>query len=178
MPAADFPAFYREHARRVLLFFAKRTIDAEAARDLTAETFAQAFEHRRRVRGKTSEEAAAWLFGIARHQLSRYQRRGLANTAAVERLGLQLPPVTEDDAERILELAGLARLRTEFANAFSRLKPDDRLALQLRVLDERSYPDVARELGVREPAARARVSRALRRLGDVLARPTSPEGTP
>ena len=44
-PLADVEAFvalYREHAEALLVFFARRTLDAEAAADLTAETFAQA----------------------------------------------------------------------------------------------------------------------------------------
>lgn len=48
-----FDGFYQAHARELLLFFTRRTFDVEVARDLTAETFAQAFEHRRRFRGRT-----------------------------------------------------------------------------------------------------------------------------
>jgi DNA-directed RNA polymerase specialized sigma24 family protein len=32
---------YAAHSRQLLVFFAHRTFDVEAARDLTAETFAQ-----------------------------------------------------------------------------------------------------------------------------------------
>lgn len=38
----------------------------EVARDLTAETFAQAFRGRRRFRGTTEAEAPAWLYTIGR----------------------------------------------------------------------------------------------------------------
>ena len=37
-----FAVFYDEHGRDLVRFFAPRLIDAEAALDLTAETFAQA----------------------------------------------------------------------------------------------------------------------------------------
>jgi RNA polymerase sigma-70 factor (ECF subfamily) len=170
-----FALVYRAKARELLTFFIRRTFDVEVARDLTAETFAQAFEHRKRFRGKTDAEAAAWLYGIARHQLARYTRKGVTHRKAVDRLGIAVPTVGEDDYYRIVELAGLADLRRSVAYAFDSLPPEQRQALQLRVIDEQCYEDVAAALGVSEETARARVSRALRRITDMTDVPT-PEG--
>jgi RNA polymerase sigma-70 factor (ECF subfamily) len=166
-PAA-FTDVYADLSRGVLVFFARRTFDVEVARDLTAETFAQAFEHRRRYRGSTDEQATGWLFGIARNQLGHYVRRGVVARRSVQRLGIRVPEVAEDDYERIVQLAGLAELRERMAVAFDDLSPDQRDALRLRVVDERSYDEVAAALGVSEQTARARVSRALRRLADAV----------
>jgi RNA polymerase sigma-70 factor (ECF subfamily) len=92
---------------------------------------------------------------------------------AIERLGIEVSAVAQDDEERIIELSGLASLRAEVAAAFSGLPPDQSDALRLRVIDERPYPDVAAILGVSEQTARARVSRALRRLAGSLEAPTT-----
>jgi RNA polymerase sigma-70 factor, ECF subfamily len=167
-----FSQVYEAKAPELLAFLARRTFDVEVARDLTAETFAQAFEHRKRFRGRTDAEAAAWLYGIARHQLGRYARTGVIQRKAVERLGIELPAVSDDDHQRIIELAGLADLRKTVADAFSTLPPEQREALRLRVIDEHPYRDVAASLGVSEATARARVSRALRRIADVIDMPT------
>lgn len=177
-PARAFTDFYAAHSRALLAFFVRRTFDVEAARDLTAETFAQAFEHRRRFRGSSDAEAGAWLYGIARHQLSRYARNGVVKRKAVNRLGIQLPAISDDDYERIVELAGLAQLRGRVATAFGELPDDQRDALRLRVVDERPYEEVARQLGISEQTARARVSRALRRLADALDLTPATEVTP
>src|SRR3954454_17056415 len=101
-----FGAFYASQSRQLLAFFARRTFDVEVARDLTAETFAQAFEHRRRFRGQTDAEAEAWLYSIARHQLGRYARNGVIQRRAVERLGVEVPAVSDADHQRVVELAG------------------------------------------------------------------------
>jgi RNA polymerase sigma factor (sigma-70 family) len=178
MQPFEFADFYSAHSRRLLAFFTRRTFDVEVARDLTAETFAQAFEHRRRYRGSSEAEAAAWLFGIARHQLSRYARTGRVRRRAVERLGIRLPDVTEDDHERIVELAGLAEMRDRVAAAFSDLSGDQREALRLRVIDELPYADIAKTLGVSETTVRARVSRGLRRLADAVEMAAPTEVTP
>jgi RNA polymerase sigma factor (sigma-70 family) len=174
----DFADLYSAHSRQLLVFFTRRTFEVEAARDLTAETFAQAYQHRRRFRGSTDEEAAAWLYGIARHQLGRYARTGRVRRKAVERLGIQLPAVSPDDYDRIVELAGLADLRGRVAAAFENLGDDQRDALRLRVIDECTYEEVAHALGVSEPTARARVSRGLRRLADALDLTSASEVTP
>jgi RNA polymerase sigma-70 factor (ECF subfamily) len=176
-PAA-FSHVYEAKGAEVLAFLVRRTFDVEVARDLTAETFAQAFEHRRRFRGNTDAEAAAWLFGIARHQLGRYARRGVVQRKAVERLGIELPTVSDEDHRRIIELAGLADLRQTVADAFSTLPREQREALRLRVVDEQPYRAVAASLGVSEQTARARVSRALRRIADVIDMPTPTEASP
>jgi RNA polymerase sigma factor (sigma-70 family) len=163
-----FAEFYRDEAQGVLVFFVRRTFEVEVARDLTAETFAQAFEHRGRFRGTTAEAATGWLYGIARHQLSRYTRRGVVDRKAVGRLDIRVPAIADDDYERIVELAGLSELRERVAAAFSTLTTDQRDALQLRVIDEQPYAEVAASLGVSEQTARARVSRALLRLADAV----------
>jgi RNA polymerase sigma-70 factor, ECF subfamily len=174
----DFTEFYSVHSKPLLAFFARRTFDVEAARDLTAETFAQAFQHRRRFRGKTEAEAAGWLYGIARHQLSRYARTGKVERKAIERLGIRVPDVSDEDHERIVELAGLADLRGRVAAAFGELSEDQRDALRLRVIDDRTYPEVAEQLGISEQTARARVSRALRRLADAVELTSATGATP
>jgi len=167
-----FADFYRDNADRLLRFFARRVYEPEVAVDLTAETFAQALLARRRFRGTTAGEAAAWAHGIAARQLARYYRRGAIERRGLERLGLEVPPLVEADYERIEELADLADLRAAVGNGLAELSQEQRAAVRLRVVDELPYPEVAARLGVSEQAARARVSRALRALGRVL------EGTP
>jgi RNA polymerase sigma factor (sigma-70 family) len=166
-----FSAVYEAKAAELLLFLVRRTFDVEVARDLAAETFAQAFESRKRFRGQTDAEASAWLYGIARHQLSRYERNGVIHRRAIERLGIDVPAVSEEDYRRVVELAGLADLRRTIADAFSALPYEQREALQLRVIDEHEYRDVAASLGISEETARARVSRALRRIADIADMP-------
>jgi RNA polymerase sigma factor (sigma-70 family) len=165
---AEFAAFYDRHSVAVLAFFARRTWDAEAAVDLTAETFAQAFSGRRSFRGRSQEELEGWLFAIARHQLSRFVRRARAERSAVQRLGLQVPVVAANDLERIEELAGLDALRGLVAEQLKRLPDEQREALALRVIEGLPYEAVAVRLGVSEQTARKRASRGLRKLADAV----------
>jgi RNA polymerase sigma-70 factor (ECF subfamily) len=171
-----FVPFYRQEAEAVLLFLTRRTLDGEVALELTAETFAQAWRGWGRVRVDSREEMRAWLFTIARRQLGQYFRRGRAQRTAVRRLGIRLPSVHEDDLAAIEDAAGLGEVRVGLAGELERLSAEQREALQMRVVEEMPYEEVARRLGVSEPAARARVSRGLRTLQRALAAPAVIDG--
>jgi RNA polymerase sigma-70 factor (ECF subfamily) len=159
---------YRREGEKVLVFLTRRTWDAEVALELTAETFALAIGRWRRLGALSVEQQRAWLFTVARRQLSHYLRRARIERRAIERLGLQVPTVSEDDVSEIERAAGLEEMRAALSRELSRLSADQREAVRLRVVEECSYVVLSERLGVSEQVARARVSRGLRRLADAL----------
>jgi RNA polymerase sigma-70 factor (ECF subfamily) len=164
----DIAQLYERHRKELLVFFARRTADAEVALDLWAETFAQAVVSARRYRGRSDAEAAGWLYAIAKKQLAMYYRRGTAERRALDRLDIERPPVTSEVEAELVREAGLSELRRELAGAMSVLSDGARAALELRVVHELPFAEVARRLAITEATARARVSRGLRALGDRL----------
>lgn len=164
----EFDDFYRSESEGVLLFFARRTLDPELALDLTAETFARSYIAWRGLRGKAPEQRQAWLYTIARRQLSRYLRRGGIERRALTRLGIQPPTMHEDDLAQVEQRAELTQLRATLSGELERLSSGQRRALQLRIVEERPYEEIARDLQITELAARARVSRGLRALSRAL----------
>ncbi len=157
--AAVFTALYREHALTVYRWFRRR--GCRAAADLTAETFAQAWLSRRRFRNEHDQAALAWLLGIALNVLRESARRDRVETRARARLGLPLA-LAEDEAYTAVD----ERLSVDpdVVAAVADLPAHERAALELRIVRELPYEDVARTLQIRPAAARLRVSRALRRL--------------
>src|SRR6185312_17384485 len=116
----------------------------ETAADLAAETFAAAIVARRRYRGDGAP-AGAWLFAIAHRKLVDYQRRGYADERARRRLGLERRPLGEDDSALIRLLGDDPAVRSLAA-----LPTEQRVAIKARVLEERSYPEIAAALGTSE----------------------------
>ena len=159
-------AAYRRDARRLLIWLTRRTYDGQVAVDLVGETYARAWESRRRFRGDPddAEAMAAWTFGIARHVLADALRRGRSERVAMQRLHVEPPQLAADEIARLEELAELGSLRATLAIALEDLSPEQRDAVRLRVIDELDYPAIARRLGISEEAVRARVSRGLRTL--------------
>lgn len=152
---------YAAHCEALLAYFVRRTHQPEVSLDLVAETFACAFRDRRSFRGEGEREQAAWLYAIARHRLIDFARRGHVERAALRRIGFQRRMLTDEEYERVEELAGLGEVRAQLAAGLDGLADEHREALYLRVVEERSYAEVARTMGVSQEAARARVSRAL-----------------
>ncbi|MCW2994747.1 MAG: polymerase sigma factor [Conexibacter sp.] len=165
---AGFVALYRRESPMLLTFCARRVLDAETALDLTAETFAQAFRGRRGFKGATEVEARAWLLTIARRQIAAYLRKGVLDRRLVQRVGITVPVLAPDEIVEVERRAGLPALRSALGAELAKLTGEQREALRLRVVEERSYAEVARSLGVTEATARARVSRGLRAMGAAL----------
>ena len=164
-----FAAFYDAYAERVLIYLTRRVLDVDTAFDLLSETFATALEQRGKFRGATAEEEQGWLFAIARSELSHYWRRGTVERAALERMGIEPPELSSAEIERIEELGGLDGVGPRLARALGMLPAEQRDAVDLRVLQELGYPDIAARLGVTEDVVRARVSRGLRALRGEMA---------
>lgn len=170
----DMEAFcelYSREGEAVLIFLTRRTWDGELALELTAETFAAVLGSWRKVARLTPEQQRAWLFTVARRLASRYARRARVERRAIQRLGMQVPQVEHDDLAAIERRAGLPQLRPALREELGRLSSDQREALQMRVVEERSYEEIAHLLRVSEQTVRARVSRGLRRLSSALGEP-------
>jgi RNA polymerase sigma factor (sigma-70 family) len=166
--AEAFSVLYEREGEAVFSFLARRTMDAEVAVDLTAETFAIALRSWAKLRPLVAEQRRAWLFTVARRLHGRYVRRARVERRALERLGIQVPSIGADDLALIDERCGLGELRAALGLELERLSVTQRDALRLRVVEERPYTEVARCLGVTEETARTRVSRGLRALTAAL----------
>ncbi len=163
--AAAFGVLYERHVLRVYTWCRRRL--EWAASDLTAETFAQAWLSRDRFRDEHGGSAVPWLLGIARNVLRETIRLDRVETRARERLGLPLDLATEEGYAAVEERLSP---RSALAAALDRLPEHERDAIQLRVMGELPYDQVAQRLAIQPAAARLRVSRALRRLALVTTR--------
>jgi RNA polymerase sigma factor (sigma-70 family) len=155
-----FGAFYERHARSVLAYATRRLGGAEAGAEATAETFACALAGLGRFRPDRGP-AAAWLYGIARHQVARTLERGAVERRYRRRLGIAPIDLTSEDIERIEESAAQEGAAVELRAAMAELPDEQRVPLHARIVEERSYEDIAQELRMTPATARKRVSRAL-----------------
>jgi DNA-directed RNA polymerase specialized sigma24 family protein len=137
----DVGALYARHGDELLVFFVRRTSDTEVALDLWGETFAQAVAGRGRCRGRTEEEAGAWLYGIARRQLARYYRRGSAERRAMTRLGIERPTINRDTEAEIMRRAGLEEVREAISEQAARQRVSRGMRTLTCVLDTQTLTE-------------------------------------
>ncbi len=157
-PAA-FGEFYERHIVSVYRWLERRM--GWLAADLTAETFTRAWLNRGGFSDERDGSALPWLLGIAGRLVADAARHDRVETRARERLGLPVGLVG-DDGYDVIERQLSPRLMLE--RRLAELPAHERDAIDLRVIDELAYDEVARRLNIRPAAARLRVSRALGRL--------------
>jgi RNA polymerase sigma factor (sigma-70 family) len=153
--SAAFRVIYDRHAARLYAFLNRRTGEATAAFELTAETFAEAWLSRERFVDR-GEGAAPWLFGIARNVLAASIRDTSIERRARRRVGLDAAGDVPDPRPE-----WLVGLDEDLDAALSDLPDQQRAVIEMRVLDGRPYADVARSLDISPGAARVRVHRGL-----------------
>ncbi len=159
--AGAFSSFYDRYEASVVGYFVRRTGDAELAADLTAEVFAAALAAAPRYRPVAST-AAGWLFTIAHNTLATSLRRGRVESRARRRVGIrEAIAFAPDELEQVEASANSDGWVIEL---MERLPVEQREAVRSRVLDERSYSEIALELKTSELVVRKRVSRGLSRI--------------
>jgi RNA polymerase sigma-70 factor (ECF subfamily) len=161
--AVAFRALYDRHVSRLHTFLFRRTGDSNAAFELTAETFAQAWLSRDRFVDR-GEGAAPWLFGIARNVLASSIREHSLQARARHKVGLD--SAADLAAPKAEWLLGFDE---DLAAALADLPEGQRRAVEMRVLDDSDYDDLARNLAISPGAARVRVHRGLAALRVAIA---------
>lgn len=165
--AESFGRFYDRNQRLVIAYFQRRVACAHVAAELTAETFAAALAGLDRfdpLRGS----GRAWLFGIATNQFRQWLRRGRVEHSSLQRLGMTLPAVQPSDVERIEALVDFSVVIPELRCALAELSDAVRAAVELRIVCQLSYAEIASRLGCSEGSARVRVARGLGRLAESM----------
>lgn len=171
LDGSAFALFYDRYEAAVIGYFARRVADPEVVADLTAEVFAAALGAAPRYR-ESQPTAASWLLTIAHNTLSSSLRRQRVETRARLRIGIRDAVAFEDD--ELDRVAAYTSSESRLTGLLASLPQDQADAVRARVLEERSYPEIAAALDTSELVIRKRVSRglaALRTELDVEPRP-------
>jgi len=162
--AGDRDAFrelYQQNVRLVVAFLANR-VGSAAAEDLTAETFARAFERIDSFEWR-GVPIRAWLLRIAYHQLVGQTRRRSSSEIVTDEVTVADQHSHEDSVVDQLTV------HRSLLDAVASLPPQQRLAVELRYLRELTVSETAVVLELSEEAVRAVTYRSLRSLRAALA---------
>jgi RNA polymerase sigma-70 factor, ECF subfamily len=162
-PAA-FALVYDRHASEIFRFAARR-LGRQAAEDVMADTFLDAFSKRHRY-DLTRRDCRPWLYGIASNVIGKQRRtevrrfRALARSAAMTGNSCDLDEIDE----RIW--AGASR--AELAAALAALSRKHRDVVLLVAWADLSYDEVSVALKIPVGTVRSRLNRARRALRSAL----------
>lgn len=163
--AAAFDHLVNERSGDIYALLLRLTSDPEEARDLTQETFLQAFRNVQQFRGDAS--VRTWLYRIAinlarnRWRWWMRRRRDVTESLDAERGERgELSDTLADPRQLSPEQTALAREREQLLRAaLAKLRRPFREAVILRDVEGLSYEEVAAALGVNVGTVKSRLSR-------------------
>jgi len=163
-----FDYFFNHFYPRILRYCYSSVWDRDVAEDLTAETFEAAFRDLWKFRWQ-GVSFGAWLYRIATNRIKklyRYEQRHPREPLPENLLGEVLLVSQDLDPEQRLELT---REVDRLARHMSRLKPEDRIYLNLRYREGLSSKAIAAITGKKWGTIAARISRAKKKLQEMAA---------
>jgi RNA polymerase sigma-70 factor (ECF subfamily) len=139
-----FRLMFERYTRPLMSFIYDMVSDRVRAEELTQETFVRAYKNMNRLRD--AAKLSSWLFGIARNVVRESLRAGRREGLQVE---LDANAATEPAATGALPDASLwnKELRQAITRALAKLPEERRLIFTLKVLQLRSYKEVAEITG-------------------------------
>jgi RNA polymerase sigma-70 factor, ECF subfamily len=150
---------FKRHHPRIHALCCRLTGDADAADDLTQDTFLRVLRYRHAFRGDAA--FSTWLHRLAYNVCCDYLRRSqreefLGDADRTEQRATDRSDGSDTDATH-------ARLEA----AMARLSPEQRAVLVLRRYDDLGFAEIARVLECTPVAARVRAHRALHELREI-----------
>ena len=156
LPAELAERAYTDHGAELYRFARRWTGDDAAAQDLVQDVIVRAWRAADRFDPQTGS-LRTWLFAIARNAAVDHSR-------SASRKGTQRPG-SDDQSASDSEAAVDDVIRADLvARALVHLSFDQRTAIVETYLRDRTYADVASDLGVSESTLRSRVFHGLRAL--------------
>lgn len=149
MDDTRFERAWSAYGSAVLRYCTYSTGSCDAGEDVAAETFARFLAKGERV---PDDGVEAWLIRVARNLCSSHHRAAKRRRLLEVRLAEEPHDVTDEWQ------------RPGSWEYVRRLKETERLAVYLRIAEDRSFADVARILGKSESAAKMTFYRAIDRL--------------
>lgn len=157
-----FATVYEQNIDRIHAHIRVRVASVELAEDLTAQTFLRAWTARERYKPVPGRPILAWLFTIANNLVIDFYRRSRREYVGVK--GDVRDAGAFDPEQRAVD----GSVRHEILCALRRLKPDQQLAVSLRLLDGLEYSEIAQLTGKTQGALRVLVCRGLALMRDDL----------
>lgn len=171
-----FGVIFDRHHAAVRAYCARRTGSVDAADDLAAVVFLEAWRRRAEVE-LVHDSALPWLYGVAGNTLRRRTRTVLRHRRLLGRLPAE--PASPDHADDVAARLDDTREIEQLTAAVARLRRTDREVLALCGWQGPDYQSAAVALGIPVGTVRSRLSRARTRLSDArTAAPTPPTRHP
>lgn len=152
----EFTILYDLYVKRIYDFIYYRTSHKQTAEDLTSITFTKAFQNIKTFRMKDGL-FSAWLFRIARNTLIDHMRTRKSTVDLEYAFNVKADQNVEREVEQKIKL-------DEVKNYLTKLSPEQREIVVMRLWDDLSYSEIATLTGKTEGNCKVIFSRMMQKM--------------
>ena len=162
--------FVAEHGPGLLRYLVARFGDRQLAHDAIQAAYAKLMEHRHDV---VVENWKSWLYQVAYREGLVIRRRQQVSDGALRKLAHTRPIASTPTEDPLLVAEQVEAVRM----ALQTLPADQRLVVEMKVFEQKTFAQIATELGIPLGTALGRMRGAMEKLRRCLLPPDSTSGT-
>lgn len=168
----EFAELFEQYYKPILNYTLRRTGHAETAKDLTSQTFFNAYRKFHQFQWVEGSSFSSWIYRIATNEINSYYRKGKGTISldSIMEFGFDAP--SQDDLQRELieaqEQFQQAKDFLRIREALSQLSVKYQEVLALRYFEGKKILEIAEILGKREGTVKALLSRGVEKLRQAL----------
>lgn len=165
----SFEDIFEENYPKILNYIARRTADAELAKDICSEVFLKAFSNRFKFQWR-SIPVSAWLYKIAINEIRMHYRKGKIKTDSLETL-MEEKGIEPRDPEYFIDELKEAQKEIDDAKKFLGIQKNMtelpliyQEVISLRFFENKKISEIAEILSKRKGTIKSLLSRGLEKL--------------
>lgn len=151
-----FQALYDRHSSKIFSFINSKIQKTEISRELFQEVFVKM--HKSKHLYNNTYPLLPWIFTITRNTIFDYLKRGSTSETAVPVEKIDERAAMEDQQELGLDIKPL----------MINLPPQQKIALEMRYFDEKTFEEIAKTLNTSPVNIRKIISRGVKRLKEII----------
>lgn len=152
---------YLEYSSELRAFLTGVLRNADLAGEALQSTFLKASEAGHTAQ---SESIKGWLFRVAYNEAMQVRRKQEVDQRVTRRVAWDISRGVEAADEKVLRTEVTARVREQLET----LPLDQRIIVRMRIYDEKTFAEIAAEIGVPMGTVVSRMRAALQKLGQEL----------
>ncbi len=167
--AQQFTDFVAEHGPGLHRYLVARFGDRQLAHDAVQAAYAKLIEHRHEVE---AENWKAWLYQVAYREGLVVRRRQQVNDGALRKLAHIRPTAYPSPGDPLVVEEQIKAVRMALQN----LPADQRQVVQMRIFEQKTFAQIALEIGIPLGTALGRMRAAMEKLRRCLSPPDTSAG--
>lgn len=154
LDTAVIAALYVEHGEELRRFLVGVLRDHQLAADVLQATFVKLVERGGETRAETRK---SWLFRVAMNEALAVRRRDQVGQKVTRNVAWARPVAAQASDEPLIRIEAVEAVREALAG----LPADQQRVVRMRIYEEKTFAEIARELGIPLGTALARMHAAL-----------------